>query len=685
MTPLQRIGCLVPALIVGAFLAGTDARAATPPAASQCVKNCPRPAPAAPAAPRAAEPPSPDEALVIARNANARGDGARLEQAAAHVGPGHPLRAYVDYWRLRAQLAEARVEGPAPVDDDARAFVARHAGTLAGDLARRDWLLSLGRRQAWSDFDDAYPDWILRDDTATRCFALQSRLARGEAIMAEARDLLMQPRELGDTCHGLLAAAAARGQASPADLWRRLEMALESGSAAAVRRAAALAAPSLDARQLELALTRPGAALATAPGREITLVAIATLARSEPAQAAEHLAESAPRLRPADRAFAWSQVAAGGMRRLLPESHAWTLQARAAKPSDETLAWMTRAALRATDWPTVRSTIERMSEPARNDPTWTYWLGRALLAQTDRPEAQHQARVLFTTLVGRPDFYSQLAGEELGLLITAPPRAAPPTAEELASARAKPGLLRARRFYDLGLRLEGNREWNFQMRGLTDRELLAAAEVARQAGMLDRAVNAADRTREEHDFELRFPAPFADRLTPIARAQGLDPAWVYGLIRQESRFVMDARSHVGASGLMQIMPATARWIAKKKGVRDFTPSQINELDTNLQFGSFYLKTVFDDLGRSAVLASAGYNAGPGRPRSWRGTLPQPVEGAIFAEIVPFTETRGYVKHVLSNAAWYAAIFTGTPQSLKALLGEVQPGPPTVSTASPGGD
>jgi soluble lytic murein transglycosylase len=136
---------------------------------------------------------------------------------------------------------------------------------------------------------------------------------------------------------------------------------------------------------------------------------------------------------------------------------------------------------------------------------------------------------------------------------------------------------------------------------------------------------------------------------------------------------------------MQIMPGTAKWIAKKMGVRDFEPRRINELDTNLQFGTFYLKTVFDDLDRSPVLASAAYNAGPGRPRSWRGTLPRTVEGAIFAEIVPFTETRGYVKHVLSNTAWYAARFTGQPQSLKALLGEVRPGPAFAATASPGGD
>ena len=115
-----------------------------------------------------------------------------------------------------------------------------------------------------------------------------------------------------------------------------------------------------------------------------------------------------------------------------------------------------------------------------------------------------------------------------------------------------------------------------------------------------------------------FPTPFADQLVPITRAMDIDAAWVYGLIRQESRFIMDARSHVGASGLMQIMPATGRWIARKMGRRDFHPRELNELQTNLEFGTFYLKQALDDLDGSAVLASAGYNAGPGRARNWRG-------------------------------------------------------------------
>ena len=139
---------------------------------------------------------------------------------------------------------------------------------------------------------------------------------------------------------------------------------------------------------------------------------------------------------------------------------------------------------------------------------------------------------------------------------------------------------------------------------------------------------------------------------------GLDPAYVYGLIRQESRFITDARSHVGASGLMQVMPATARWTAKKIGL-PFTPGMINDRDINLRIGTGYLKLVLDDFDGSQLLAAAAYNAGPSRPRRWReGPV---VEPAIWAENIPFCETRDYVKKVLSNATVYAALLAGRVQ------------------------
>lgn len=658
---------------------------AAAPVAAQA-RRCANPPCTAPRAEFASE----DEAFVAARNAMTKSDAPRFEQAAAQVSDSHPLRVYIDYWRLRLMLADTRsgmaADAAEAADAQARSFVARHGNTVVGDLARRDWLLSLGRREAWSTYESVYPGWLLKDEHSPKCFALRARIARGDAVMNDARELIMQPRELGEACNGLLEALAASGQASEADLWRRLELALETGAASPIRRAALLAVPSLDARQLEQTLSRPAASL-DAPGssRELTLIALGLLAKADPAAAAARMSSVSPRLRPADRAWCWSQIAAHGMRKLMPESTAWAREARAARPSDDTLAWLARASLRATDWAGVKSAIERMSDSGRNEPTWTYWLARSIQSLSDTPESRHQARSLFTSIAGKPEFYSQLAGEELGARPTLPPKAAAPTPAEIAAARSNPGFDRALRFYELGLRPEGNREWNFQLRTMNDRQLLAAAEYGRQRGHLDRMINSSDRTRTEFDFQQRYPAPHAEMLTANARLQGIDPAWIYGLIRQESRFISDAKSVVGASGLMQIMPATARWIAQKMGAKDFSPAQINDLDTNLQFGTFYLKTVFDGLDRSAVLATAGYNAGPGRPRSWRGTLDRPVEGAIFSEIIPFTETRGYVKAVLANASWYAALLgNGEVPSLKSMLGTITPGPATAATAAPGG-
>ena len=198
-----------------------------------------------------------------------------------------------------------------------------------------------------------------------------------------------------------------------------------------------------------------------------------------------------------------------------------------------------------------------------------------------------------------------------------------------------------------------------------DRELLAAAQLACEREVWDRCINTSERTRAEVDIEQRFPQPMRAEVHAKARDIDLDPAYVYGLIRQESRFIMDARSHVGASGLMQVMPATAKWTAKKIGL-DYRPAMLTDRDTNLRIGTAYLKLVLDDLGGSQAMAAAAYNAGPGRPRRWREGPVQ--EAAIWAENIPLNETRDYVKKVLANATIYAGLITGKAASLKARLG-----------------
>ncbi|MGD9941774.1 MAG: transglycosylase SLT domain-containing protein [Burkholderiaceae bacterium] len=627
-----------------------------------------------PAPQRIAPPPvsTPDEALVAAREAFARNDAARFQSVAPQARE-HPLLAdYVDFWALRMRLRQPaagdawNLNGSA--DADIRRFIARAPDSLVADLLRRDWLLNLGKRGQWSTFDREYANWILRDDDDVHCYASLSRLLSGAAPLPDARATLFRQRNFGEGCRALLDGMTRSGALPRTDVFALLLNNLEYDSTENVRRTADLL--GLDPAAVSTALRTPIKALSMGWGREIALIALARLARSDPAEAVERVRAGVATLREPDIAFLWSQIAAAGMRRLAPEAAQWARLGLGAAPSDETLVWMARAALRAHDWPLLRQIIEKMSKAGSQDPAWAYWQARAL-RETGEPT---RADVLLRSIAGQFHFYGQLAAEDLGQLTAPPPRAARPTDAEMAESARNPGFVRALKFYELGLRLEGNREWNFQLRGMNDRQLLSAAEWACQRRVLDRCVNTADRTQSEHDFALRFVSPFIDELKPVAAERGLDPAWIYGLIRQESRFIMDARSWAGAQGLMQIMPNTARWIARRLGEKEFRLEQLNELPTNLRFGTYYLKSVLDDLEGSPVLASAAYNAGPGRPRNWRATLTQPVEGAIFAEIIPFAETRDYVKKVLSNAVFYAALFSGEPQSLKQRLGRIAPQP-----------
>jgi soluble lytic murein transglycosylase len=342
--------------------------------------------------------------------------------------------------------------------------------------------------------------------------------------------------------------------------------------------------------------------------------------------------------------------------------------------SDDTLAWKARAALRGANgtprWQQVLQAINSMSAAEQRDAAWVYWKARALQALAgdaqDGEAMRTDARELLESISGQLNFYGGLAAENLGQALALPARPTAPTDTERRAALAHPGLMRALKLVSIGLRHEGVREWNFSLRGMADRELLAAAQVACDKEVWDRCINTSERTRAEVDIEQRFPMPFRTEVHARARELGLDPAYVFGLIRQESRFVVDARSNVGASGLMQLMPATARWTARKIGLGTYQPELIAEPSTNLRLGTSYLKYVLDDFGGSLAMAAAAYNAGPSRSRKWReGPVLEP---AVWAENIPFNETRDYVKKVLSNSAYYAARLSERPASLVDRLG-----------------
>lgn len=581
---------------------------------------------------------------------------------------------WVEHWQLRLRIEEDTFDG-------VREFLDREAGSYLAEKLRADWLRQLGKRQDWKTFQQEYSA-LAQPDQELACYALQARLERSqdESALDEARPLWFNVADMPDSCQPLMERLLTEKRLKTDDVWTRVRRLVEARKFGPARSVATYLPPqdTIDPRKFDaiadnsaryLAKQLPSFA-ATRTGREVALFAVVRLTRSDAAAAAEHWQKLEEHYSPADRAYGWAQIAWQAALNHQPEASAWYARTGEARLTDEQHAWHARAALRAQDWPALALAVERMPVRLANQPEWIYWLGRARVEQGRAGEAQ----TLFLRIAGRPHFYGSLADEELGRPIAIPERAEPPTEEEIAQVEAIAGLRRALAVLraDLGpeLRLEAVREWSWYLRGMDDRQLLAAAQFAHRLGAIDRAIAAAERTQLQHDFTLRYPAPFRDEIGAKVREASLDDAWVYGLMRQESRFVMEARSSVGASGLMQLMPTTARWVARKIGYSHYHPSRVTEIDTNVTLGTSYLKMVLDSLDNHPVLASAAYNAGPNRARKWRAD--QALEGAIYAETIPFNETRDYVKKVMSNAAYYAVLFEEKPVSLKARLGIIKP-------------
>lgn len=633
---------------------------------------------------------TPGDSLIIDMNqAFKRGDRKKLS-ALLPQAKGHALEPYAAYWELKARLAEAT---PQEVQD----FYTRYPNTYQEDRLRNDWLLLLGQRRDWTAFADQYPNYRMGDDKEVRCYALLVAHLKNPSADAKLADEVRKnwnaQRDADDGCRAAAERLVGSKNLNTQDVWQKARLSLERNRPSAARDAVDIVSPE------SAALV---AALIDSPARFLKGKTIAirstrkeliTLALVKMASADQSGAESAAAMMDAkwgkqltaeERNWVWGLIGKQTATRLgtLPASAALAYYGKVSHDTDLTddmLGWKIRALLRAEPqpkWREVLAASNAMSEAAKLEPTWVYWKARALIATTQA--GNPEALALYQSIASVRGFYEQLALEELGQKITVPMKPAPVSVEEKETARLNAGLNRAAYAIAIGLRPEGVREWNYSTNlakpgGMTDRELLAAAQLACDKQIWDRCINTSERTKVLIDLEQRFPMPFKEAVVKRAQSINLDPAYVYGLIRQESRFIMDARSGVGASGLMQVMPATARETARRIGLTGFTADQITDLGTNITIGTGFLKLVLDDVGGSMPMAAAAYNAGPGRPRTWRGQSGSPtVDAAIWAESVPFAETRDYVKKVLSNSTNYAAILTGQPQSLKARLGSVGP-------------
>lgn len=595
--------------------------------------------------------------LLSALDAYHANDMQRLARIAGGITPD-PLSVYPSYWLALMALDR---------DNDllVTQFLTQNPNSVLTERIRRDWLKKLGKRQNWAAFETEWAKLPAegRDDE-TQCYADLLTLNQGRAPANLNR--LLDGQTLPEGCNTLITAASARNLITQDGLWQRLRWLLANNYVSQARQLAHDTGMGFEPG----ALNNPGRAdMNTRQGQEVALFAIETKGRINPQQGAAALM-ARPGLSRASTGFAWGQLALQAARKQqMADSLQWFAQSDRAQLNSDQWEWWARAALRSGQWSVLQGVIQAMPATLANKPSWQYWQARALASQNHKSEAT----ALWVKASLGSGYYSLLALDELGSTLHATPDKSAPSASDTAMMQNDPALARALELYAVAqtmrkpeLRSAAQNEWRWSMRGRSDLQLLAASDLARQVGFYDMAIYSAERTQTQHDFSLRYLMPYRDITQHYASQLKIDDAWVYGLIRQESRFITVAHSGVGATGLMQLMPKTARWVAQKIGIAH--DMEVNDIETNIQLGTWYLKYVLDSLSGNLVLATAAYNAGPSRARAWQDSLP--MEGAIYAETIPFSETRDYVQKVMANAAYYGSAMGHSSLSLKARMGTI---------------
>lgn len=582
------------------------------------------------------------------------------------------LAPYADYWLMLLNLEDADNQ---TVTD----FISNYSDYPFADRLRGEFLKKLAKKQDWENFAGEVSYYQL-EDNAIVCYAAESSAVLGDASVLEgAKSLWMQPKEQAANCANLYDRMQAAGVLTEDDIFERLRLALEDSRLALAKSIIKRSKTFVASQNLliDKAYNNPSAVLAkksisfkTRLGRELNLFALSRVAKTSSQQALTAFNKVADSFQPDDRTYFYGRLAWYAAQRHEPEALQWFKRANDKALNKEQLAWYARAALREKNWDTVLTATSKMSPDQAAEGAWRYWKARALKAQlvNGKPSQTLEANTLFAKLSTERHFYGWLAQEEVDGAMSAPLNTHKVAEEEVADIASIEAFQRVEALQRVDLRWEAKSEWAHASKDFDDKQLLAAAEFAQRRKWYDLTIITADKTTETHDFALRYPTPYRDLIDDSAEDNQVDEAWVYGITRQESRFMHYAKSGVGAAGLMQLMPATAKWIARRAGVGDYHHGMILELDTNIALGTYYMGYTKDLMNGQEVLATAAYNAGPSRAKKWMAATP--LEGAIYAETIPFSETRLYVQKVMANAHLYAPRLGLKSMPLKQRLGVI---------------
>jgi len=612
------------------------------------------------------------EAFLAARQAYEAGNLASYQRLTNELKT-YPLYPYLRYVYLRDHVQ-------AVAESELRQFIDRYRDTPPGERLRNIWLFDLAGAKRWPDYLHLYRE---TGDPALQCYQLQAQLnaappgPANEAFLDRVEALWRVGHRQPSACDAAFDYLSHSPRMTDKLVWVRIRLALEEGELQLANQLAyrLSAAEQRWVRRWSAVYERPASQLDNADFsedlpivRDIIVFGIRRLARSAAETAYTRWLQLKPRYHfsPAQRAEVSRAIAVAAARQRSPHALQWLADISESDTDATVREWRIRSAVMAGDWAALERWTQTLPTAEQTEAT-RYWRARAL-EQRSNPGA---ALALYQELATQRSYYGFLANDRLRQAYTLTSQPTPTDTSAFNNIAARPGLRRAAEFYQLRLIPEARREWLFATRSMSVSELAQAALLARQWGWYERAIITAAKSGQWDDLELRFPTPFRAEVTDNARRQQIDSSWIYGVMRQESAFMVDAKSSVGALGLMQLMPATAAHTAHLLALPARSSMQLLAPANNIELGSAYLRYILDRFRGNQMLATAAYNAGPARVRQW---LPaQRVPADQWVEAIPFTETRKYVQSVLS----YSVIFDWRlKQPLKTLQHRMGSGVPT---------
>ena len=605
--------------------------------------------------------------FIAARNAIKQGQRSRYQQLAQGL-KDYPLYPYLEFWDLNRNLSTV-------TSNEIKSFVHRYEELPLARRLQLHWLEKLAKQGRWQLLVDHYKSG---NDTELECYYRRGLYKTGNKAAAfnGLEKLWLVGRSQPRACDPLFSAWQSAGHLTNGLAWQRTILAMENKQVYLARYLERFLSPEQAKwsklwreihRHPERIIDHPKLQQDIEIVRTILAYGVRRMTRTNPSKAAVRWDRLVMSFAFSEQEFTTteSKIALRLARKQAPEAQHWLGSINA--DNVQVRDWRILTALNLGKWEDVIFWYNQLPENEQQAKRWRYWLARAY-EESGKPK---RAKAIYGELAGSRNYYGFLAADRINSHYDFEHRPLDFNTDELAATGNLPGMLRTREFYMMDDMLYARREWYATVKELDSEGIQKVAMIVHQWGWHNGAIHSLGRARYLDDLEIRFPLVHRDQINNNTRKQQVDPSWAYAVIRQESAFASDARSPVGAMGLMQIMPNTGKLIARDLNTRLKSKNQLLDVNTNLRFGISYLRRVMNRFDDNTVLATAAYNAGPQRVKSW---LPKDDEVSpdLWIENVPFKETRNYLKQVLAFSAIYDQRMQQPVTPLKVRMPIIEP-------------